>query len=203
MNVRPNGRRDHRRALVLVAAVMVMGLCAAAAWAAPEEQRSLTQRDRIWNAVVATVTFLVLVVILGRFAWKPVLRAMQAREQALADIVAETQRRKSESEELLAEYKARLTAAEEDVAAMIERSREQAEATREEIVAHAKKQAAAAIAEAQRQIDQAKREALNEIYRNTANLATDVASKIVRKEITPADHDRLVDESLKRLGEES
>ncbi len=199
MNVRPKRRRD-RRAAVLVAAGVLGGVSVALAWG--QGGRTVFQPDRLWNAMIATVTFVVLLLILGRLAWKPVLRAMQAREQALADIVAETQRRKAESEELLGEYKARLAAAEEDVAAMIEHSREQAEATREEIVAHAKKQAAAAIAEAQRQIDQAKREALNEIYRNTADLATDVASKIVRKEITPADHDRLVDESLKRLRDE-
>lgn len=177
-----------------------MMLCAPA-WG--REDSSIIQKNRWPSALVAAATFLVLVIILGRFAWKPVLRAMQAREQALADIVAETQRRKAESEAMLAEYKGRLAAAEEDVAAMIERSREQAEATREEIVAHAKKQAAAAIAEAQRQIAEAKREALNEIYRNTADLATDVASKIIRKEITPTDQDRLVDESLERLSDES
>ncbi|MFW6154625.1 MAG: F0F1 ATP synthase subunit B [Planctomycetota bacterium] len=201
MNVRPNRRRSDGRAAVLVVVTAVGGLAVTSAWA--QDDPSIAQPDRWRNALIAAATFVVLLFVLGRLAWKPVLRAMQAREQALADIVAETQRRKAESDEMLAEYKARLAAAEEDVAAMIERSREQAEVTREEIVAHAKKQAAAAITEAQRQIAEAKREALNEIYRNTADLATDVAGKIVRKEITSTDQDRLVDESLKRLRDES
>lgn len=183
---------------VLVGMLVVGGFCADAAWAAGKSPIDVGG----WrNALWAVGIFIFLLVILGRYAWKPVLRAMQAREQALTDIVAETERRKTEGEEILALYRQRLEAAEQDVAAMLQRAQEQAEVTRGEIVEHAKKQAAASIAEAERQIALAKQEALKEIYRNTADLATTVAAKIVRKEISPADHDRLVDESIKRLSE--
>jgi len=186
-------------AVVVLALVLVLSVCADAAWA---EGTGPIQPNRWRNLLWAVGVFIVLLIILGRYAWKPILRAMQAREQALADIVAETERRKTESEEMLAEYRDRLNAAEHDVAAMLERAQAEAEQTRQQIVQHAKKQAAAAIAEAQRQIAAAKQEALREIYRNTADLATNMAGKIVRKEIAPEDHDRLVDESLKRLGED-
>jgi F-type H+-transporting ATPase subunit b len=184
---------------MLVGVVVVMAMCVTTAWAG---DGGPIQGDRWWNAVVAVILFVVLLVILGRYAWKPVLRAMQAREQALADIVSETERRKTEGEEMLAEYRARLQAAEDDVATMLQRAQDEAEKTRQDIVQHAKKQAAASIAEAERQILAAKQEAIKEIYRNTADLATDMAGKIVRKEITPADQDRLIEESLGRLGED-
>ena len=199
MTMRPNCRVVIACA-ICVAIVIGCGVSMAYAGGAADDPLQL---DRWRNALWSIGLFIGLLVILGKYFWKPVQRAIVAREQALADIVTETERRKAESEELLDQYRDRLNAAEQDVARMLERSQQEAEATRDEIIKLAKKQAAVAITEAERQIDSAKRDALNEIYKKTADLATRVASKIVRKEITAADHQRLVDEGLKRLKDDS
>ncbi len=197
MTMRPNCRLTIACAICVA---ILIGCGVSTAWASDGDPLQLgSWRNAIW----AIGLFVGLLWILGRYFWKPVQRAIQAREQALADIVTETERRKTESEELLEQYRERLNAAEQDVARMLERSQQEAEATRDEIIKLARKQAAVAITEAERQIHSAKREALNEIYKNTADLATRVAGKIVRKEISAADHQRLVDEGLKRLKDDS
>jgi len=182
--------------------VRILGALCAAVSATPalaDEGGSILQADRWSNALWAVGLFLVLLLILRRLAWKPVLRAIQEREQSIADTVADARRRQAESEQLLSEYRARLDTAQHDAAQIVARSAKEAEATREQVLTEAKAAAVAVTADATRQIEQAKRESLAEIYRTTAELATDVAGRIVKREIQPADHERLVRESIEKL----
>ncbi|NQU76657.1 MAG: F0F1 ATP synthase subunit B [Planctomycetes bacterium] len=166
-----------------------------------EEQadHSLIQPQRWRNAIWAVGLFVVLLVILGRFAWKPVLRAIQAREQAIADNIADAERRQAESAELLAEYRSQLETAGQEAHKLMAQAAARSEADRNEIIAQANSTAQATLAEVREEIDQAKRESLDEIYRITADLATSVAGQIIRKEISPEDHRRLVEESVSEL----
>lgn len=185
-----------------VAGLLALLVLAGPLWASDGGGGSVTQLDRWRNALWAWGLFAVLLGILGRFAWKPVIKVIEEREQAIADNIAEAQKRRAESEETLAEYKAQLAEAESEIAAMIERSRKQAEDHRNEVLQKAQHEAAETVAAARDQIEHAKREALNQIYRTTASLASDLASKIVRREIRPQDHEDLVRQSIEKLRDE-
>lgn len=181
---------------VLIGTVL---LCASPVPAEDGQGDSILQPQRWRNAVWALGLFVVLLVVLGRLAWKPVLRAIQIREQEIAETITDAERQRTESEELLAEYRARLAAAQGEAAKLIERSRHRAETDRQEILDRAREAADVATAEACEQIERAKRDSQEEICRTSAELATDVAEKIIAREICPEDHRRLVEQSLKQL----
>ena len=97
----------------------------------------------IWTLVV----FLVLLAVLKAFAWGPIVNALQAREQGITDQISAAAAKHEEAKLLLVEHEARLAAAADDVRAMLEEARRDAEHTKQEIVNEAR---AAADAERQR-----------------------------------------------------
>ena len=188
-----------RWTFLAVATVLAAGAAVAAAAEGGEE--SVTQTERWYNAAWAIGLFGLLLLVLGRFAWKPIIKTLQDREQVISAIVSEAERRLKESQELLAEYQARLASAQAEAKEALNKAKTESLALREDILKKARDDAAGAVGQAQRNIEQAKRQALNEIYQTTAELATSVAAKIIHKELNPEDHRRLVQESLDRLGQ--
>jgi len=190
MNVRQT------KSLALAAAL------AALLWATPalaESEHSVIQPDRWYNALWAIGLFGVMLAVLGRWGWKPMLRAIQERERMIAETIADAEKMRAQSDDLLDQYQAQLDAAAGEIARMSEESRAQAEAARQRIMAEAQEAAAGATARAREEIERAKRDSLDEIYRTTASLATEVAEKILGREIRPEDHQRLMEEGLRKL----
>ena len=153
----------------------------------------------IGQSVAAILVFLVLLVVLGRWAWKPLIRQLQLREKQIADTIAGAEKREKEAMELLEQYRQRLAKAETDAQKVLEESRKQAVAAREQILEHARLEARESTAKAVEEIDSAKRDALGELYDLTAELATDVAARIIKRNLRPEDQRRLVEESLQDL----
>ena len=88
----------------------------------------------IWTAIV----FLVLLGVLGKFAWGPIVDGLEKREQTIADNIAAAERASEEAKAMLAEYEAKLAGAADEVRAMLEEARRDAEHTKQEILAEAK-----------------------------------------------------------------
>jgi len=177
------------------AAVFFLAAPAVAAESVGIEQYAGT----IGQSVAAILVFLVLLVVLGRWAWKPLIRQLQLREKQIADTIAGAEKREKEAMELLEQYRQRLAKAEADAQKVLEESRKQAVAAREQILEHARLEARESTAKAVEEIDSAKRDALGELYDLTAELATDVAARIIKRNLRPEDQRRLVEESLQDL----
>jgi len=146
----------------------------------------------IWTLVV----FVVLLLVLKRFAWGPISAGLDRREQRIAEHIAAAERRHDEARQLLADYERRLAAAHDQVRGILEEARRDAEHTTQEILAKARADATAEMARGKREIETATAHALRELATTSANLAVDLAGKIVRTNLTPADHNRLVEEAL-------
>ena len=151
------------------------------------------------EAVAAIVIFLLLLVVLGKWAWKPIVKQLQMREESISGQIQEAQRRQKEAQELLDQYKAQLAAAQKEVEELLSQGRREAAQAREQIVAAAQEEGKKAIDRAGEDIEQAKRTALRELYETTATLAVDVAGKIIRKTLQPQDHRDLVEQSLQEI----
>jgi F-type H+-transporting ATPase subunit b len=187
----------YRRVLTLAALMLVLA-CPAAAWA-NEGGVAESQAARWYNALWTLGLFSVLLVVLGRYAWKPVLNALRDREQTVIDTIADAERRRAESDELLSEYRARLESAAQEAKLLMDRSEKQAIAAREELLKQARAAADSIARDARQEIDHARREALEDIYRRTAELATDIAGKIIHKELRPEDHQQLIRDGLEKM----
>ena len=150
----------------------------------------------IWTGVVFVVVF----VLLYKFAWGPIAEGLDKRESGIADHIASAKRSNEEAKALLEEYQSRLDAAEDEVKAMIDKARFDAKRTGEKIVEAAKASAEEEHQRALADIEQATTNALSELATQSANLAVDLAGKIVRSELKPSDHATLVSEAVSNFG---
>ncbi len=150
-------------------------------------------------AVWSFVVFITLLVLLTRFAWKPILEGLEKREQGIADLIAATEAANDDAKRLLASYEKRLAEASEEVREMLEEARRDSESTRQTIIADARKNAEEERSRVQNEIDLAKDKALSEIAEKAGQLAVDVAGKFLHEKLTPDDQTRLVRDSISSI----
>jgi F-type H+-transporting ATPase subunit b len=140
-----------------------------------------------------------LLITLRLIFWKPLLELLHTRERFLHESLETAKRERAESERLLADYTKRVNQAREEATAIVEEGRRDAEEVRKRIHAEAKGEADAIVAAAKKDIQIARDDAVKRLHDETINLATSLASKIVRKDMSAGDHRRLLDESLSEL----
>jgi F-type H+-transporting ATPase subunit b len=107
---------------------------------------------------------------------------------------------RAESERMLAEHRQLMAEANDKVRSILEEARKNAEASAGNIVSRAQQEAEAAKVRAERDIAQARDQALSEIFGKTADLAVDVAGKVLRRNIGPEEHRRLIASATAELG---
>lgn len=135
------------------------------------------------------------------FVWPKILGALQAREDKVRGDLKQAEQSAKEATATLAEYKQQLAEAQKQAQVIVDESR----ASAQQVAAQLKEQTQAEITQmrerAQADIQAAKERAVTEIYEQTATLATEVAGKILRREINAGDQASLVRESIARLNE--
>jgi F-type H+-transporting ATPase subunit b len=146
----------------------------------------------IWTFVV----FLVLLGILTKFAWGPIVAGLQKREEGIAANIAAAQRTHDEAKQLLVEYDKKLAGAADQVRQMLDAARRDAEQTKLDIIAEAKAAAQLEQQRGVREVRTAVDQALKELSEKSTNLAVDLAGRIVRSKLNPADHARLAQEAI-------
>ena len=149
----------------------------------------------VWTGVV----FVVLLAVLGKFAWPPIVAALEEREQKIADNIAAADAKHEEAKKLLAQHEAKLASAADEVRELLEEARRDAEHTKGEIIAEAKKAASEESQRAIREVEQAKDTALHDLATTSANLAIDLAGKVVSEQISSDRQSEIVREALGKL----
>ncbi len=146
----------------------------------------------IWSAVV----FLVLFGILWKFAWGPIASGLEKREKSIADNIAAAEQAGEEAEKLIASYESKLAGAADEVRLLLEEARRDAEHTKQQILDEAKEGAKGERDRALREIDMATDQALKTLAETSANMAVDLAGKIIHQQLKPADHRDLIKEAV-------
>ncbi|WP_428303662.1 F0F1 ATP synthase subunit B [Lacipirellula sp.] len=150
-------------------------------------------------AIYTFAVFMLLLAILGTLAWPKISVALTEREKRIEDNIASAEAKSEEAKRLLAQYEAKLASAAAEVRAMLEEARKDAEATKEQIIAEARAGAQAERDRAVRDIDLAADHAMKNIAETSANLAVDLAGKVIRESINPAKQQELVRVALQKL----
>lgn len=148
------------------------------------------------------VTFIVVIIVLGRVAWKPILGLIEEREKAIADAIDAAKRERAEAEKLLAEQKSAIADARREAAEMMKKNRDEVERFREELMAKSKKDAEALLLTARKQIDEEKTKALAEVRVTAVDLAIQAASKLLGQNLDEGKHRQLVNEYIANLPKE-
>ena len=182
----------------VASAAIVWGVLATPALAAGGGSNPMA--GRIYQAIAAVVVFLIVLAVLKRYAWGPVLKGLQDRERRIREDLEQADRAARQAEETLQEYKRHLAEAHEEARQLVEQGRADAERVASQIKQQAQDELEQTRARAHREIEQAKEQAVNEVYEQTVTLAVDVAGKILEREVSAADHQRLVDDAIEKLG---
>lgn len=179
--------------------VLLMAVQASVAVAAEGGESNLFAGD-IGNAVWTLVIFLLVIVVLGKFAWGPLLSGLQQREEFIRRSLQEAKEDREAAEARLQEYEEKLTGAGVEASAIIEQGKNEGDKLRAGIEEKARDEADNMVERARREIDLAKQTAIKELYATSSELATEIASRIVQRELNPEDHEKLISDSIKELG---
>ncbi len=145
------------------------------------------------------VLFVGLMTVLGKYAWKPLLAALHAREEHLEHVLKETERARNESEAILAEHRKLLAQAGDEVRGILDRARQDAAAAAEAITRQAQAEAEAARDRARRDIAAARDQALGELWDRTAGMAVTVAERVLVRTLGDSDQKQLFEAALAEL----
>ncbi len=134
-------------------------------------------------AIYTFVVFLILLAILSKFAWGPIVAGLQKREEGIAANIAAAQRSNDDAKQLLAEYDKKLAGAADQVRQMLDAARRDAEQAKLDIIAEAKEAAQLEQQRGVREVRTAVDQALKELSEKSTNLAVELAGKIVRRNL--------------------
>ena len=142
------------------------------------------------------ITFLLLLLVLWKAAWKPVVKALDARAEKIKDDIDTADKSRQSAEKILAEHTAMVASAKDDAFKILSDAKKEAEKIKAEIIEKANQEARATVEKAKHEIERAKEAALEDIKKEFVVISTEIASKIVRKNISADDQKALVEEAL-------
>lgn len=149
----------------------------------------------VWTALA----FLIVLFILKKFAWKPILNGLNERESTIANAIASAEKVKQEMAQLKSENEALLAKAREERSAMLKEAKDIKDKMIQDAKDEAKSQAAKILADANASIHHQKMAALTDIKNQVGKMVVEVSEKILRKELS----DKAKQESyIKELAEE-
>jgi F-type H+-transporting ATPase subunit b len=149
----------------------------------------------IWTIL----TFLVLLGLLAKFAWRPLLQALDTRQNAIRKSLDDAQQAKQDLERLNAESAQIIARSRVEADAIISQSRSDGDRLREELRQKARAEADHIVKSAERQIQLETTRALEQIRHEAIELSVMIASKIIQRNLTKEDNERLIDEALKQV----
>ncbi len=150
-------------------------------------------------AIYTFVVFLLLLALLGKFAWPAISKALEEREKRIEGNIADAEAKHEQAKQLLAEHEAKLARTADEVRELMEEARRDAEHTKKQIVAEAKLASDQERDRALRDVERAADIALKSLAESSANLAVDLASKVVQQNISADQQAQLVRDALSTL----
>jgi F-type H+-transporting ATPase subunit b len=149
----------------------------------------------IWSLVI----FLLVCLILGQFAFGPIAKALDEREQGIVDKIASAQRINEEAQAILKQYQHKLDESKAEVRQILDTARKDAQQVADGIIEKAREAAIQERNRAMREIDDATTLALQTIAERSAILATNLAGKMIRAEVKPEHHRELIRNALEEF----
>ncbi|HSW40195.1 MAG TPA: F0F1 ATP synthase subunit B [Acidobacteriota bacterium] len=153
-------------------------------------------------AIWTIITFLVLLWLLAKFAWKPLLRALETRQETIRKSLEDAEQARLEKEELRKESEKILRNAHAQADSIIATSRAEAETLLKEIKQKARMDAEAIVREARGQIETETGRALRQIRGEIADLSVSIASGLIQRNLAREDHLDLIEATLKQIESE-
>jgi len=145
------------------------------------------------------VSFAILLFVLYKYAFPGILSALEEREKKIKDSLDQAERHRSEAEQKLKEYEAKLNMAAKEAEGILAATKERAQRLMEENEQRMTAEAERIRGDATREIDHERRKAIQDIRAQTTDIALMVAEKVVQRSLNEADHRKFADDALEAL----
>ncbi|MGJ7920749.1 F0F1 ATP synthase subunit B [Neobacillus sp. LXY-4] len=145
--------------------------------------------------------FIILLALLKKYAWGPLMGIMKQREDHVAGQIDAAEKSRAEANKILEEQRALLKEARQEAHVLIENAKKQGDVQREEIIEAARAESERIKVAARIEIEQQKEKAVTAIREQVATLSVMIASKVIEKELTAADQEKLISEYIQEAGE--
>ncbi len=156
-----------------------------------------------WTFLAQICNLAIQLLIFKKFLLKPVKQVIAERKAKADSEIANAQQLRAEAENMKAEYEQNLQNARAEANQIVAAAQKTAAIRSEELLGEARAQAAALKQKAEADIAQERKKAVNEVKDEIGGIAMEIASKVVEREISEADHKDLIDEFIKNVGEAS
>jgi F-type H+-transporting ATPase subunit b len=149
----------------------------------------------IWTVII----FLILLFLLKKYAWKPLLNSLNNREQGIKDTIDRAEKLREEAEKILEENKKRLEAADDQSRKIINESKELAEKLKSELIAKTGEETNRMIQQAKSEIDREKQAAIDKLKDEVGSLAVQAASKIIDENLDEKKQKKILESFINQI----
>jgi F-type H+-transporting ATPase subunit b len=149
--------------------------------------------------VWTTVTFLLVLLLLNKFAWKPIIKALDDRADRIRNDIERAGQLRNEAEELFQQYQNKLNDLKGEAQEIINEARKDAETLKNDILEKARKEAEEIRARSRKEIQLAMDAALEEIHRQAVDLSVEITKRVITRNFTPEDHKKQLQEALESI----
>ncbi len=149
----------------------------------------------IWTII----TFLLLFYVLAKFAWKPLLKMLEERENLIKSSLDDAEKARQELEKINSESEVIISQARSEAQSILSDGKAAAEKIKDDTIAKAKDEASKIREDAKHQIQVEKDKAITDIKKEVVDLSISVAEKLINKNISEQDNSSLIEESLKKI----
>jgi F-type H+-transporting ATPase subunit b len=164
----------------------------AAAHGAEAEARPNLFSGSIADSLWTVVAFVTLALVLGIFAWKPLLRALDARQNHITQQLKSAEDSRQRAEHLLEDYK-------QQGQNLVRKATEEAQRHHQQTLEQTREEVLALRRRAHDEIESAQATALEELWKQTGDIVLRVGSEVLGRTLTPQDNQRLIDEAVTRI----
>ena len=193
------GKRDFKR-LAPAASAMVVAVLASPTVALADVSGPDILLPKASEFIPALIAFAVIWVILAKFAWPPILKMMEDRENKIKSDLDEAERSKNDAAASAEEYKARIAEADRKAEEIIAEAKKEAEAQRAEIISKAQQDAAQIITKAHGAVEAERHKAMIELSGSVVDLSVEIASKVIGDSMDEAQQRKLAEKYLTEVG---
>ncbi|KMY56297.1 MULTISPECIES: F0F1 ATP synthase subunit B [Bacillaceae] len=148
------------------------------------------------------IMFIILLALIKKFAWGPLMGIMQQREEHISSEIDAAEKSRVEASKLLEETRAELKASRQQAQEIIENAKKVGISQKEEIIAAARAEAERLKESAKMEIEQQTEQAMSALREQVASLSVLIASKVIEKDLSAADQEKLINEYIQEAGEE-
>ncbi|MCO6018387.1 ATP synthase F0 subunit B [Carnobacterium divergens] len=154
------------------------------------------------DTIFVLLAFLLLLLVLKKFAWKPLMGIMEERERQISKNIDSAENSRIEANRLAVEGKEKMDETRNEALTILNNARENGERIKRDMLEKAKEDAERIKAEAQLDIEMEKQKAIESVKSDVSQLSMEIAAKLIGKELTGEGHAALIDEYIEGLADD-